>query len=468
MTLKIKLEKLTNPFFTSRSMIKRSRLDMSVRNAISNFNEFEINRPTLALLVFNYELAIKLSQNSKNWIKVSNKSLKVFAWLLFNTKINKKALVDVPNFLKLYINELNRRKFVNGWLTLYFVIMMDYPYDNIYFPQVVKLLKDVLNNYKSTKVLKISERIQMYGLLDLNAPDLVAKLLNSKNSFEDIFQQIGMIGRLANSAFCEQVYVKFLEGTSEILAKTETQFSYIKQIISESLSLTGGLKYKNLASKLIDALLMPFTVIAVEKKTKQFIKHFILKNFDDPRTKKDKWEGVEKQSLDIFLSWMVEDTLKDFFTILKHNAYSPRSDQHWKKRRAFYKSYIDINALDEAWIITGTDAENITEHFCIPNMKYGKFSINKDNEEQEFSALIMRIGSIVIVEWACIEKYRVWKNLSLNCPLFYKAIYHKHELVYSPIFESNHNGAIRGEWQDELSNYINVHTGIAIIFHEYM
>lgn len=468
MSLKVILENLTNPFFTSRTTIKRSRLDSSVKNALENFSEFEVARPSKLALQKDYLLANKLKAQPDDWRNISNKSLRNFAWLLLSPLNDKnKPLIEQPNFLKQFRNELNGRRYINGWLTLYYAIIMDYPYENQHFSVILRLLSEIIKSGYSDKAIRVWNRCQQFGLLEINATELVVAHLNEKNTLEDVFQKIGLFGNLLNSRFCEQVYVKFLEKKSEELTRADNQFIHIRKIISESMTVNGELKYKECSKHLIEALLTPFAITDAEKKTKQFIKNFILKTFNDPRTKKDNWMEVDKRALDIFLSWMVDDTLKDFFTIMKYNSQFPNADRHWKTRRAFYKAYLDIKAIDEAWIVAGNDAEEIKSHFCIPNMNYGQFSL-ESSEDCDSSALIMRIKNIVLVEWSCIEKYRLWNYLSSDSPLFYKKFYHYHELNYSPIFEAGHIGTTRGEWQDVLSNYIKDNTGRALIFHEYL
>ena len=468
MFLKSALEQLTNPFFTSRSMVKRSRLEVSVKNAFDNSDEFELSRPKRSVLVNDYTLALKVNKNLNEWENVTKKSLRNFSWMLLTSiDSEKKSLVEVNNFFKQYTNVLNRRKYINGWLTLYFSILMDYPFENPHFLYVTKVLKEMLRNGQTQKAKRIWERCRQFGLLEDNAPELIVNHLNNKNTLDEIFQRIGLIGNLLNSRFCEQVYFKFLEQSADNLSKNNLQFATVKKIISESLSITGDIKYPKFNSTLIESLLTPFAVVNVEKRTKQIIKHFILKNFNDPRIRKDKWNGVESHAVSIFLAWMVDDTLRDFFTIWKFSSQDHSYDWNWKSRRAFYKSYLDINAISEAWIVLGKDGGDLHKHFCIPSMRYGRFFLNS-NKEPDFSALIIRIGNIIIVEWSCVEKYRVWSQSSTDCPIFYNISYHHNELTYSPTFESNHNGNARGEWQDELSNYIKNSTGIALIFHEYL
>ncbi|GIU46499.1 EH signature domain-containing protein [Shewanella algidipiscicola] len=469
MSLKAKLNQLPIVFNLKRLELEHSRLHIATQRALITLGEFDAVEPSEFELQSEYRKAIAAITEPSLWPKLSKRSLRTFAWMLFSSPVKgSESLMDIGGFWQPYSQELARRQYKRGWLTIYYVLMLTYPYQNKGFEAVRQSLTYALRYAVDHKSMTIWARCEDFDLLEQNGHRVLLNYLDDGESLDELYERAGLTGALATGRLAQLTYLEFLNKTQPLLASREWQKQTIGQILRESITQQRTLKYPSYRSHLIEALLLPFQNQKPLKEVKETIKGFVLSFFKDPRVNNALWVNVNIEAKKIFLSWMVESTLEDFFSLLDYVSHGDdTADRHWRYRKAFWKAYLDIEAIDEAWLVLGPHAKSMSNHFLKGETSYGYF-VRGSGVNHRHSALILRIGNLIITEWSHSGKYRYWLDTSQFAPRFYLTEYNRKMLVNLPYHEDSHYNSENGTWQRQLSDSIANHTNIKIKYNNYM
>ncbi|EJG1713943.1 EH signature domain-containing protein [Vibrio parahaemolyticus] len=469
MSLKAKINQLPIAFNRNRQTFEHSKLNIATQRALVVLGEFDAAEPTEFELQAEYRKAVAAVREPSLWLKLNKRSLRTFAWMLFSSpEQNSESLMDIAGFWPLYSQELARRQYGRGWLTIYYVLMLTYPYQRQGFEAVRQSLYYALRYSVDHKSMTIWGRCEEFGLLEPNGHKILHHHLNSGESLDELYQRVGLTGALATGKLAQLTYLEFLNKTKLLLASHEQQKQTVDQILRESITQQRMLKYPSYRTHLIEALLLPFQQQKPRSDVKETIKGFVLGYFKDPRVHNGAWANVSDAAKKVFLSWMVESTLEDFFSLLDYVSRGDETaDRHWRYRKAFWKAYLDIEAIDEAWLVLGPYAKSMSNQFLEGGSSYGVF-VRGSGVNSRHSALILRIGNLIITEWSHSGKYRYWFDASPSAPQFYLSDYNRNMLVNSPYQEDSHYNSENGTWQRQLSDSIKNYTGITIRYNNYM
>ena len=186
---------------------------------------------------------------------------------------------------------------------------------------------------------------------------------------------------------------------------------------------------------------------------------------------RSRWQGVSEEAVRVVLSWLVAETLEDFFRLVEHTAKSDQTaKRHWRYRKAFWSAYLHAGVISDAWMVLASNVDADAQAvFDIDREAYGRFR-RGTGEDRRHAALMLRIGHLLITDWSHTGKYRVWQeNLSnASLPSMYKALYAKFDLVKGADFEGSHYQAEAGGWQRILAAHICDKTGIQLSHRDYM
>ena len=292
--------------------------------------------------------------------------------------------------------------------------------------------------------------------------------MQSTGSIENFLQDTGLSGRLSTRGIAEHVFTSISQDKrAKLLSKTailEVLDKFTDWFVLEQ----GEFRFPERKAEFINNLLEPFSKSDSFEGAKKKIFPFLMDNFGDPRINKGHWEGGSAIALQVMQRWLVKSTLEDFFRLLKHvSGNDPEAERMWKDRQMFWIAYIKKNAISEAWVVLGRKARHVAESsFSDFDGQYG--NLQSGNVAPLHSALLMRIDSLVIVEWSHNGKCHMWMETDNNKPSFYKSRYTRNELrneipnssKESPPFihvKSNHP-----LWQIRIRNYIRKITGIDV------
>ncbi|MCG9737675.1 EH signature domain-containing protein [Shewanella insulae] len=469
MSLKAKLNQLPIAFNLKHHTFEHSKLDIATQRALITLGEFDATKPSEFELQAEYRKAIAAVTEPFLWPKLSKRSLRTFAWMLFSAPSQgQDNLMGIDGFWLSYSKELARRQYKRGWLTIYYVLMLTYPYQRQGFEVIRQSLSYALRYSVDHKSMTIWGRCEEYYLLESNGHKRLLHYLDDGESLDELYERAGLTGALSTGKLAQLTYLEFLNKAKPLLASHEWQRQTVDQILRESITQQRALKYPSYRVHLIEALLLPFQQQKPRSDVKETIKSFVLGYFKDPRVNNGLWVNVNNAAKKVFLSWMVENTLEDFFSLLDYVSRGDETaDRHWRYRKAFWKAYLDVEAIDEAWLVLGPYAKSMTNHFLKGDSSYGAF-IRGSGVNNRHSALILRIGNLIITEWSHSGKYRYWLETSQYAPKFYLSDYTRKMLVNLPYHEDSHYNSENGTWQRQLSDSIKSYTGIIIRYNNYM
>jgi len=221
------------------------------------------------------------------------------------------------------------------------------------------------------------------------------------------------------------------------------------------------------------ALLKPWMERSAPAEHKNMIRTFLIKQFGDPRKDGNQWDTranvLSKRhqiidAADIFRllnRWLTERSVELFFEII---ADTTERKDHWKARRAFWNAYLTTGAISDAWCILGTQAERQVGRIAgITKNDYGK--VEGGNVEPGHSALLMKIGDLVIADWSHVGSARFWKYP--DSPELYRSGYYGKPLIVvgrtssaiskrTPVNLIDH----KGKWYKKFADFIKHETGI--------
>jgi hypothetical protein len=210
----------------------------------------------------------------------------------------------------------------------------------------------------------------------------------------------------------------------------------------------------DLRKPLAEALLQPFVRNPTPEGYKEWARPFVLRHMDDPRRRPVAWSAVNKTACDVMLRWLVEATIDQFFHVLDKTA----KDRHWKDRKAFWKGYLKKGAINNAWVLLGTDAARFVRRtFDDESAHFGRLK----GAQASQSVLLMQFGpSLVVAEWSHDGACHFWDDPEA-APEFFRHTYTGTELRSRSVTKVNHVPAHRPrQWQATIALTIEDYSSI--------
>lgn len=306
-------------------------------------------------------------------------------------------------------------------------------------------------------------------------PRALGLLLVDKERREIFFDQAGLSLSDMQGGFVEVAFSELLLNQCRNAVQGRSKASLHEEaatLIQLAQGLGSGTIQAN-AGLITYSLLGPCSNQSVDPEHKDIIRIFLIKEFGDPRTNSNQWQSranaLSKEhhisdAADVFRllnRWLTERSVELFFEVI---ADTTERKDHWKARRAFWNAYLTTGAISDAWCILGNQAERHVRRISgISPNDFGK--VEGSNIDPGHSALLMRIGDLVIADWSHVGAVRFWKEP--NTPTLYSRKYYGKNLDrgsgYSyakinhvPVQSMSHVG----KWYRKFSDFIKQETGI--------
>ena len=368
-----------------------------------------------------------------------------------------------PMFLKVYFKVLRERYFrVSMAKALLFVFFRDYPVDYDTFPLFSRLVREFVEGIasESAALQKWRDNIRRYDLLSPQAPKKVAQAWFGRGSPLQLMADAGFVGELAQRGFIVSVAKEATALLSQQLKDDRATVEHIKWI--NDLCTEGSqFRFANFAKWFAESMLLPFQNKQPRPDLKDAITNVLLRVLGDPRV--SRWHQVDEQARQILIRWLIGDTIEEFFRVIDRSA-----EPAWAYRRAFWMAYHRRGFISDVWVIFGSEARSQAyrwgEQLRLPRGSYG--ILLKGNSRQ--SALLIRIGSLTILEWSHAGACRIWTTTD-GAPQLYGRRYEREDLMREGYQERIlHQGSERYQWQQRLAHYIFRYTGVSINSRDYM
>lgn len=189
-----------------------------------------------------------------------------------------------------------------------------------------------------------------------------------------------------------------------------------------------------------------------DETTKRVIQNFMIDQFGDPRIKKMIWNDAG-EAKSVLLRWLVAQSLD----LMLHVLSASNDTGQWKERAEFWRGYIEIDVVTDAWVVFGRSAYQAAMTMVKEgDLAKGEFGrLHGGGAEPMHSVLLIRIGDLVISEWTHSGKVRFYDVGGVHTPAFYKSTYHPHLIRQGA-------GA-----KEELIHHINWQPKFARLIHRY-
>ena len=186
--------------------------------------------------------------------------------------------------------------------------------------------------------------------------------------------------------------------------------------------------------------------------TKALIQNFLIEQFGDPRINRVVWHDAGSAK-SVLLRWLVAQSLDLMLQVLS----ASNDTGQWKERAKFWRNYIQLEVVTDAWVVFGRDAYKTARQMVKDGdlTKGGFGRLHGGGAESMHSVLLMRMGDLVISEWTHSGKVRFFTQGNPHAPKFYQQTYHPH--------------VIRNDLhaQEALVHHINWQSKFVGIIHQY-
>jgi hypothetical protein len=193
-----------------------------------------------------------------------------------------------------------------------------------------------------------------------------------------------------------------------------------------------------------------------DEATKKVIQNFMVGQFGDPRINKVIWNDAG-EAKSVLLRWLVAQSLDLMLQVLS----ASNDTGQWKERAEFWRDYIEIDVVTDAWVVFGRSAYQsamkMVEEGDLAKGGFGR--LHGGGAQPMHSVLLIRIGDLVISEWTHSGKVRFFDVGGAHTPAFYQLTYHPHLIRQGASTKEELVHHIN--WQPKFARLIHRYTGVA-------
>jgi len=326
-----------------------------------------------------------------------------------------------------------------------------------------KDIRNILIKKKNLLPERWIYRIDTFGLLDIPVGEKLSYeiLFSKERSPIEILEQAGLKrGLMLGGGFSKETFLLMCHMLSTG-HKVEVLERFLQLL--EEVNTSGELIYPfahpqsgDIAS-ICNAFLSPYHTENPTDLIKNRIQNYLLERFGDPRANKFRWSNVREEEIQILCRWLT----KESFELLMQVLSSTNNTGQWKERAKFWRHYIDHEFVSEVWVIFGPDAHRQANRL----VKEGEIKsrsafgiLEKESIQQIHSAILMKIGDLIVSEWTHDGKIRIYTSGNTKKPVFYSNKYSPNSIRddNSPDFLKVH----LGNWESDVERYIYKVTNI--------
>jgi hypothetical protein len=305
-----------------------------------------------------------------------------------------------------------------------------------------------------------------------HGPARVAELaLNAGLGPRSMLESIGIEGPSAESAFAEAVHS---QGLARLRAAASvTPMEHLDTIRLWSL-VGDDLAFPAAKTAVARALIMPFASASLATNDRRALTRFVLDHFDDPRSKPQKWIGMD-DAADVVRRWLVEQSLRQFLEVVDRVA----SPDQWQYRRAFWMAIHEAGLIDDAYVVFDPAGAAEAERRFRDDAPFGRLKSGDGQIQPGHSVLVMRIGNAVVADWSHNGRCNIWERPDdPSAPKLHRASYFRSDLrkdLPNSLDEQQrntrgvytHSGAPNYLWQTRVADHISRLTGVRVNQQDY-
>jgi hypothetical protein len=282
---------------------------------------------------------------------------------------------------------------------------------------------------------------------------VAAKALATGRVPDTVFQELGFsdLGLLAG--FRKHAFFRGLE----LIAGGDNAEPLKRLDLVRDWAWTDGKpRYEEGRARVANALLLPFGGTTPDKHIRDKYLAVVLPVLGDPRTSPGRWIGCEKAE-EIARRWLTEASLRQFFEVVDKVA----APERWIYRRAFWNSLHQRNYIQEAWVVFESNGAKEARRMFGKDISFGVFD-SYGGVQPGHSALLLRIGSLIVVEWSHNGKCRIWdEDSGAEAPRLFQRNYNASDLRREITQHGSsgqgvfiHHGSLTYSWQKNIAAFL--------------
>ncbi len=402
---------------------------------------------------------------------ITRRELRDAAWLLWN---GSPQGATIPRLLEQVFSAAKTsprlvRSMIQAWLH-------DFVSDSATVKSGGFAIQNLLANSQAPQLQRWREAQRTFALFDpVHGPRRVAEAaLTGQDNLADVWTGAGLDDPFqAVGGYMQAVLRQVLAAAPAVLRRPAGQQALDRLL--DALTAEGKLRFgRDMRGEVGRALLGAWLDGGREPAPalRDTVRDFLLRHLGDPRLRAPDWTPVGEAGTALMRRWLARASLDAFFDLIADHAL----DYQWRYRQAFWSACLERGAIEDAWLALGHRVHSSARTLRDLAGAYGRLEGGGVAGDQ--SALLMRIGPLVLAEWSHNGKVRAWPADWQNAPRLYRATYGRDDLVgkglpFPPNPQSgsggssdgmglSHIGSDRGYWQGSVAELLARRTGIRL------
>ncbi|MGB3815989.1 MAG: EH signature domain-containing protein [Shinella sp.] len=356
---------------------------------------------------------------------LSTKELRDAIWCLWEART---PLADHPAALKRIVEEVDRSDKRKLFRTLAAVYLIQFRSDRPGLEFVSSTLQrgslrwgGLFASYQNDHALYDPVR---------GPKNIAALALRQAMSPSDTMRSLGFGALDAQSGFTEAITRNLLVQLGD--GAEPDHMKRLEMVRSYALDSRNELVFKGLDLEIAEALIKPFLGKPPEKAIKDIFLNFIVSIFKDPRTYPGRWERFP-QIRALIVSWLTEQSLRQFLDIVGLTVKDPNDAQMWRYRRAFWEAAHRKGIIRGAWVVFAEDGARLARSRFGKNVDFATFvSAGSKPIQRTHAVLLLEVGQGIVADWSHNGKVNIWSDASeRGAPKLYQRSYSSDDVTIS-------------------------------------
>jgi hypothetical protein len=373
------------------------------------------------------QIAARLLPLLRAGSRVTTTDIRDAIWCLWEAK---PSLAEHPDVLQRIVEEVDRSDRRKLFRTLATVYLMHFQPDRPGMEYVSAVLQrgslrwgEPFSGYQND-----------YDLYDPNlGPSNIAALAIERDvSPADAMQSLGFGALDARSGFTEAVTRDLLIALAN--GAEPDHMKRLNKVRSYALDNRNELVFRGFDLEIAEALMKPFLGKPPEKTIKDIFLNFIVSIFGDPRLPRssgrwDKFPSIKA----LVVSWLTEQSLRQFLDIVGHTIKNPANAQMWRYRRVFWEAAHRKGIIKGAWVAFAEDGARLASKSFGKSAEFGLLRPDGTKQiESTHAVLLLEIGQGIVADWSHNGKVNIWSDASeAGAPKLYQKTYGANNVTIS-------------------------------------
>ena len=250
------------------------------------------------------------------------RTIRSMPYLLYFLPRNGYRFLDVPALVSEYLSLLQQRPSSRVIRTMIRLFLQEYPREARSFDLLRRNLRSLVAESQNSLLEEWRRRANLYGLFDRTPVQLASVLRTSENP-EAVVRDTGMNDEWNNWAILREAWAMLWE-EAESRIKAYGGLPHDIELLLRSSVRNRRLRIITEKERIALALVRPFQLqpppMDVRKRIVDFFSVECSYDYGDPRIHRANWMTVDRSVVESLKQWMVEETLEDFFRLIRPNV----------------------------------------------------------------------------------------------------------------------------------------------------